>query len=146
MLLITTLQPATWGSLTYTLALIPDSENSSRIQCFNLAPDRLSALCNDADWCKKVTCLARALVALASSIPTLPKHCKIPESGQEALLQFVFVPLAVRAHLHIIFFVCKVRCANPPVVCSVTWLLNGRKARSELVLKQTSQLLSWKYT
>lgn len=84
--------------------IIPDSENSSRIQCFNLAPDRLSALCNDADWCKKVTCLARALVALASAIPTLPKHCKIPESGQEALLQFVFVPLAVRAHLHIILF------------------------------------------
>ena len=34
-------------------------------------------------------------MALAGAIPTLPKHCKIPESGQEALFQFVFVPLAV---------------------------------------------------
>lgn len=96
------------GLLTYTFVLIPDSENSSRIQCFYIS-DRLSALCNDTDWCKKVTCLARALVAFASAIPTLPKHCKIPEARQEALLQFVFVPLAVRTYLHIIFFVCKVR-------------------------------------
>lgn len=72
-----------------------DNENSTKLQCFQLASDRLSALCNDADWCKKVTSLARALVALAGAIPTLPKHCKIPESGQEALFQFVFVPLAV---------------------------------------------------
>lgn len=72
-----------------------DYENSTKLQCFQLASDRLSALCNDVDWCKKVTSLARALVALAGAIPTLPKHCKIPESGQEALFQFVFVPLAV---------------------------------------------------
>ena len=107
--------------LTYTFVLIPDSENSSRIQCFYLAPDRLAALCNDAEWCNKVTCLARALVALACAIPTLPKHCKIPESGQEALLQFVFVPLAVRAYLHVIF-VRKVRCVNP--LCEKIWRLH----------------------
>ncbi|KAJ7336620.1 hypothetical protein OS493_011839 [Desmophyllum pertusum] len=72
-----------------------DSENSSKIQCFHLASDRLTSLCNDADWCKKVTCLAKALVALSSAIPSLPKHCKIPESGQEAVFHFVFVPLAM---------------------------------------------------
>lgn len=72
-----------------------DNENSTKLQCFHMTPDRLSALCNDADWCRKVTSLARALVVLAGAIPTLPKHCKIPESGQETLFQFVFVPLAV---------------------------------------------------
>lgn len=83
--------------------LIPDSENSSKIQCFHLASDRLTSLCNDADWCNKVTCLAKALVALSSAIPSLPKHCKIPESGQEAVFHFVFVPLAVRNCLRVIF-------------------------------------------
>lgn len=72
-----------------------DNENSTKLQCFHMTPDRLSALCNDADWCRKVTSLARALVVLAGAIPTLPKHCKIPESGQETLFQFVFVPLAI---------------------------------------------------
>ena len=42
-------------------------------------------------------------MALASAIPTLPKHCKIPDSGQQALLQFVFVPLAVRILFYFIF-------------------------------------------
>ena len=46
-------------------------------------------------------------MALASAIPTLPIQCKIPESGIEALLQFVFVPLAVRTYLNMIFFECK---------------------------------------
>ena len=108
--------------LTCTFVLIPDNETSSRIQCFYLAPDRLTALCNDAEWCNRVTCLARALVALSSAIPTLPKHCKIPESGQEALLQFVFVPLAVRTYLHIVFFVRKVRRVNHP--CEKIWRLH----------------------
>ena len=53
-------------------------------------------------------------MALASAITTLPKHCKIPESGQVALLQFAFVPLAVRTCLHIFFFMRKVRRVNPP--------------------------------
>ena len=56
----------------------------------------LSTLCNDDAWCKKITCLARALVALASAIPRLPKYCAIPESSQQALFQFIFIPLAVR--------------------------------------------------
>ena len=56
----------------------------------------LSTLCNDDAWCKKITCLARALVALASAIPRLPKYCDIPESSQQALFQFIFIPLAVR--------------------------------------------------
>ena len=108
--------------LTYTFVLIPDNETSSRIQCFYLAPDRLTALCNDAEWCNRVTCLAKALVALSSAIPTLPKHCKIPESGQEALLQFVFVPLAVRTYLHIVYFVLKARRVNRP--CEKIWRLH----------------------
>ena len=45
-------------------------------------------------------------MAFASAIPTLPKHCKIPEPGQETLFQFVFVALAVRSSLS---FVCEIR-------------------------------------
>ncbi|XP_068709184.1 huntingtin-like [Montipora foliosa] len=72
-----------------------DSDTSSKISCFCLAVEPLSTLCNDDAWCKKITCLARALVALASAIPRLPKYCAIPESSQQALFQFIFIPLAV---------------------------------------------------
>ncbi|XP_074614489.1 huntingtin-like isoform X2 [Acropora palmata] len=75
-----------------------DSESSTKISCFCLAVEQLSTLCNDATWCRKVTCLARALVAFASAIPTLPKYCDIPESGRQSLFHFIFIPLAVVHH------------------------------------------------
>ena len=78
------------------LLLLSDSESSTKISCFCLAVEQLSTLCNDATWCRKVTCLARALVAFASAIPTLPKYCDIPESGRQSLFHFIFIPLAVR--------------------------------------------------